>query len=309
MTRVYISSQSPILSFGEKTGQFARERHVRQVVVPDGVVQAERLVAAAPLSRRAARAGRRRSSVTPSWRSRAPSAMPPWPPPIDHDVGLRGRGRGSLDLGARASPATSPGPCAAPCSTPFGRLAPWCSSWPLSSSSVVSSVQAPSVVQPQQARAAPDRGLERDPRRRSTPSASAGSSPSAIRKSSASVVSIVCREQVGDPVAALDGLDVPGERDEVAPEAGRGEQARRALGVPGGERGLEVGQPPLDPLAGADGSATAVGSRVCVIDVSSVRATSMRRRDAGNITDRQARKPLPQRCNPFRRTDPGVRPW
>ena len=81
MTLVYISSQSPILSLGEKTGQFSRELQVGQVVVPDRVVQAERLVPAAPLV-----AGPLvpvdDDVGTPSWRSRAPSAMPPWPPPI-----------------------------------------------------------------------------------------------------------------------------------------------------------------------------------------------------------------------------------
>ena len=49
MTRVYISSQSPILSFGAKIGQLRRERQVGQMVVPDRVVQAQRLVSAAPL--------------------------------------------------------------------------------------------------------------------------------------------------------------------------------------------------------------------------------------------------------------------
>ena len=48
MTLAYISSQSPILSFGANTGQFFGEGDVRQVVVPDRVVQAQRLVAVAP---------------------------------------------------------------------------------------------------------------------------------------------------------------------------------------------------------------------------------------------------------------------
>ena len=56
------------------------ELEVRHVVVPDRVVQAERLVALAP-----GVAGRSLRSTmivgTPSWRSRAPRAMPPCPPP------------------------------------------------------------------------------------------------------------------------------------------------------------------------------------------------------------------------------------
>ena len=57
------------------------ELQVGHVVVPDRVVQAQRLVAAAPLV-----TGRLRLSTmivgTRSWRSRAPRAMPAWPPPM-----------------------------------------------------------------------------------------------------------------------------------------------------------------------------------------------------------------------------------
>ena len=48
MTLVYISSQSPILSLGENTGQFFGKVDVGQMIVPDRVVQAERLIAVAP---------------------------------------------------------------------------------------------------------------------------------------------------------------------------------------------------------------------------------------------------------------------
>ena len=74
------------------------------------------------------------------------------------------------------------------------------------------------VVQAQQARARGPTAVSNRIHAVTTPSASSGSSPSVIRKSVASVVSIVCAEQVGDALAALDGRDVPGERDEVAPE-------------------------------------------------------------------------------------------
>ena len=49
MTLVYISSQSPILSLGANTGPVVGERHVWQVVVPNRIVQAQGLVASAPL--------------------------------------------------------------------------------------------------------------------------------------------------------------------------------------------------------------------------------------------------------------------
>ena len=55
-------------------------------------------------------------------------------------------------------------------------------------------------------------------------------------------------EHVGDPVAALQGLDVPGEGHEVAPEAVDGELADDPLDVTDGQRRLEVGQPGVDAL-------------------------------------------------------------
>ena len=56
------------------------------------------------------------------------------------------------------------------------------------------------------------------------------------------------RQHVGDAVAAFHGLDVPGERDQVAPEAVGRELADGAVDIADGEGGLEVGQPGVHPL-------------------------------------------------------------
>ena len=97
-----------------------RELDVRQVVVPDRVVQAQRLVAVAP-----GVAGRSRRSMmivgTPSWRSRAPSPMPPCPPPTITTSGWS-RSRASRLLWRSSSQVWRSG--SAPCSTPFGRSGP-----------------------------------------------------------------------------------------------------------------------------------------------------------------------------------------
>ncbi len=88
MTRVYISSQSPILSFGENTGQFVGELDVRQVVVPDRVVQAERLVALAPgvAGALVALDDDRRHAELAQPRAERDAALPA---ADDHDLGLR----------------------------------------------------------------------------------------------------------------------------------------------------------------------------------------------------------------------------
>jgi len=57
-------------------------------------------------------------------------------------------------------------------------------------------------------------------------------------------------EHVADAVRALDGRDVPRQRDQVAPEARRREQPGRAGGVLGLEGGVEVIQPHVDRLCG-----------------------------------------------------------
>jgi len=49
---------------------------------------------------------------------------------------------------------------------------------------------------------------------------------------------------------ALDGLDVPGERDEVAPQAIVGEQPCSRVDIAGAEGGVERVEPGLDGAAG-----------------------------------------------------------
>jgi hypothetical protein len=60
-------------------------------------------------------------------------------------------------------------------------------------------------------------------------------------------------QHVGDLLVALDGGDVPGERDEVAPQAVVGEQGGGRLGVTGGQRGVEGVEPALNGLAARPG--------------------------------------------------------
>jgi hypothetical protein len=50
-------------------------------------------------------------------------------------------------------------------------------------------------------------------------------------------------QEIGDARGALDGLEVPAERDEVAPEAVRREQAGRGVDVARRERRLESPEP------------------------------------------------------------------
>ena len=57
-------------------------------------------------------------------------------------------------------------------------------------------------------------------------------------------------QHVGYAVTALDGLDIPGESDEVAPETVGGELAYHTAGIAGGQCGLEIGEPRVDPLLG-----------------------------------------------------------
>jgi len=64
-------------------------------------------------------------------------------------------------------------------------------------------------------------------------------------------------EHVCNLVSALDGLDVPGERDEVAPEAVGGELRDRAIDVARGQRRLEIGEPGGDPVLRSEAGGTA----------------------------------------------------
>ena len=79
-----------------------------------------------------------------------------------------------------------------------------------------------------------------------TPPASVGSS--AVAKPDGSMRSRVALEQVGDAVAALDGGDVPGEGDQVAPVALGGEQLGGGLDVAGAQGGLERREPGVHAL-------------------------------------------------------------
>ena len=78
-----------------------------------------------------------------------------------------------------------------------------------------------------------------------TPSASPGSSPVAIRKSLGRTAR-AWRPAGRRPRSALDGLDVPGERDEVAPVALVGEQFCGSRHVASRHRVLELRQPRRD---------------------------------------------------------------
>ena len=62
-----------------------------------------------------------------------------------------------------------------------------------------------------------------------------------------SVVSRVCSSRSGDAVAVLDGREVPGERDQVAPEAGGREHLAARVDVTRPQGRLEVGEPGVDP--------------------------------------------------------------
>ena len=88
-----------------------------------------------------------------------------------------------------------------------------------------------------------------------TPPSSVASSR--VRNRDGSVPCEAFAEHVGDAVAALDGLDVPGERDEVAPEAVGGELRDRAVDVARGQRRLEVGEPGGDPVLRGEAGGTA----------------------------------------------------
>ncbi len=62
-----------------------------------------------------------------------------------------------------------------------------------------------------------------------------------------------CAEHACDLVPPLDGLDVPGERDQVAPEAVGGELRDRTVDIAHRERRLEVGEPGGDPILRGEG--------------------------------------------------------
>ena len=100
------------------------------------------------------------------------------------------------------------------------------------------------VDEPQQATPATDGRLELDPRGRDAVGlvgGLAGDEPAGI--------GVLERraEQVRHARGVLDGGEVPGEGDQVAPEAGGGEHARRPVDVARPQGVLEVRQPGVDP--------------------------------------------------------------
>ena len=204
------------------------------MVVPDRVVQAQGLVPASPLV-----AGAR---VLVDDERRHPELAQPGAEgdaalaaADDQDVGLDGDAELRLLLLAAFQPASCRS-LRAPCSTPSGRAAPRASSYPLSSVRVVSIVQA----------FGPSSSVSRSsPRPRPTPVSKVNhAGDHAVRlgrfllEREAARVGALERaaEQVGDSVGVLDGRDVPGERHEVTPEAGRGEHPGRTIDVAGAQR-------------------------------------------------------------------------
>ena len=93
--------------------------------------------------------------------------------------------------------------------------------------------------------AAPDGGVELDERRNHPGVLGRVLAGAEVRRLGARQA---FAEHARDLVAPLDGLDVPGERDEVAPEAVDRELRDRAVDVAHGERRLEVGEPGGDPV-------------------------------------------------------------
>ena len=236
------------LVLGREHRPVSRERQVRQVVVPDRVVQAQRLVALAPGS-----PGRAFFSTmivgTPSRRSRAPSAMPPWPPPTITTVGLVRVAE--LGLGLARARARSCGRVHAVLDALVARSGPSAPRSPSARSCVVSSVQRLAVRQPQVAAAAATAVSKREPAS-VTPPASRGLALDRAKPRGA-VAASVARSSCRDAVVALRGGDVPGEGDQVAPEAVVAEQRRRPVdvpGAPGPPRTLPARRRPARPAGG-----------------------------------------------------------
>ena len=246
------------LVLGREHRPVLRERQVRQVVVPDRVVQAQRLVALAPLVARPLVAvdddgGHPELAQPRAERDAALSAAD------DQRVRLRRAYRARPPRRPASRPTTAVSG-SLPCTAPSTRDGPLRSSWPLSSCSAVSSVHAWSPLSrrwPMPRPTAVSNSMNADV----TPPSSVGASR--VRKPDGSVPASRAVEHVGDAVAALDGLDVPGEGDQVAPEAVGGELLRppaRCRGPPGPLRNR-----PARRRRAPAGSRWSVGSSVCVM--------------------------------------------
>ncbi len=243
--RVHLEPVADLVLRGEGR-PVARERQVGQVVVPDGVVQAERLVAAAPL---VAGTGVPVDDQVVDAELAQPRAEPDAAlAAADHeDVGVAVAAH-ALDLGgARLLPRHAFAERAVLDALGPGRALVLLEALQL----VQRREQRPRalVVQAQEPGAAPDRRLEPDPRR---DDAVGFGGLLAFGDREVRGVGRLHRllQQVGHTIAVLGGRDVPGERDQVAPERRRCEQRRRPLGVACRERLGEIGQPLLHALPG-----------------------------------------------------------
>ena len=182
---------------------------------------------------------------TPSWRSRAPRAMPPCPPPTMTTSGCTSWPSSRASRSRISSQLRRSG--CAPWMAPGGRLSPLGSSWPLSSPSAVSSVHA----LPSRRRRTPvprPTAVSNAIQASVMPSASEGGS--VVRNPARLHVRELGLEHRPDLLGALERLEVPGEGDEVAPEAVVAEQLRGGDGVAGGQRLLEAPEP-LGDLSGS----------------------------------------------------------
>src|SRR3954447_20880082 len=197
---------------------------------------------------------------TPSWRSLAPSAMPPWPPPTITTSGCvvwpssrASRSRCSSHVSrSRLPPCSAPG---APAARGAGRPPPP-GGLLMALELVQGREQRPrlAVLEAQVAAAAPDLGLELDPRLGDAVGGRGrlGRAPAAgLRVAERGV------EHRLHAVPALDRLEVPRERDEVAPVAVVAEQIGRGGGVALCQCVLEAREPRID--LGGDGRGGGVG--------------------------------------------------
>ena len=221
-----------------------RELDVRQVVVPDRVVEAERLVAAAP------RVARPRVAVDDDRRDvelAQPRAEPdPALAAADHEhVGLR-----LVAELARLALAPLEPRLTALVRAVLGAHRPL---RPLALLVALELLQRReerprrAVAQPQVPDPAAGLGLEREPRLGDA--VRLGRLRGRAEPARPDVAERVL-EHVAHPGRALDRADVPRERHEVAPEAGLQEQRGRRLGVAALQRVVEGGEPGIDLLAG-----------------------------------------------------------